>query len=304
MLLGCWSSTVASEVQIDLCTGFYQGTLTAGGARNVFSGDTKLNTTLLSSADHGRLRLASLHVRIQSTVPNTGFLPSGFLHVGSYSQVIDAATFPSAADLATHIKTRSGTRIWTAAQALNGIDIVLVPNDMVSNQQLALLGDTSTTGAALYPYDGWGTIGVVATGSAGTNTSYLVTVHSRWSVEFTRDIFKQSTHTIHPALQDSEWGRVKSALDAAGGVVEEAVQSGARALSTAAGQAAGQRILAMIGGGSSAPPNPVPVALVARGSRQAPSGALPSGRRPRRRRQPAAMSRRTPNSRKARSRRW
>lgn len=192
-----------------------------------------------------RVRLSSMQVNARLGVPSNGFLPQGLIHILSSPTVIDfgQTTAPGKfddtyQDIADFVKTRPQTRTHTGKTMLDGVKIHLQPNDMLQNAAL-LYCESSNPGENSYrlPRDSWGSIVIVREGTQ--NADLYLTIHLCWTVEYTRDLVLQQTHSLHNFFSEKHWAGAKRALDSAHGQsIIGSVEEAAGALGVAAASAA------------------------------------------------------------------
>jgi hypothetical protein len=196
----------------------------------------------LSGADLGRVRLSKLLVRIVSQVPSTGFLPSGMVYTTCLPTNIDFGAFTNSGDLAGWCKNRVETRTHTAVRALDGINLTLLPNDLLDNASLSVLGGYAASGTTYLPDPSWGNIVVCLDGANSGGTTYTFTVHAEWSVEYTADPVKVALHSLHPSSPPGHWAHASRSLQESQGLVsslEAGIQHGGEIIAGGAAAALG-----------------------------------------------------------------
>lgn len=245
------------------------------------SGATLHVPTILSASDAARVRLSRMVVRIVAGVPSTGLFPTGNVYTLSLPTVVDfgSGDFANVGSVATWIKSRLETRTHSAARVLSGVNLALLPNDLVSNASLEFLGGTPATPNVYLPDDGWGTIAIAVDGSA-SSTVYTVTVHAEWSVEYTSSSFKQTLHMMHPTRPSTDWSLASRLHQLTQGIVSSFESAAEVAAAGAAGVLGTARWLAPAfeAGGAAV----APLALIARRRgrpRRRPRNTAPPSRR-------------------------
>lgn len=240
VFFGAWGHTLhTSRYAAIACRGTF--------AEAPFAGSSSTwGTTNLSSSDACRFRLASMRVRVTAQPSVSGLFPGGTITVCALPTTIDLNSFATWADVATFVKSRVAARSFSAARLMSGAIRYLIPNDLITNFSLEPNAGAFSANTAIKPDDGWGQLVYVLEGvPADSPTTLTFTVHTAWSVEYTKDPVKQSIHTRHPSAGEGVWSAASTVAGDLADAAEEAVGGAAGALATlmglggAAGGAAG-----------------------------------------------------------------
>ena len=200
-----------------------------GAGATAGTAGTPMAPAFMGAIGSGRARLHRLAVTLSCTGATVAgaLLPTSIVKFGALRQPLDPASFPTWADLATHLMAKSELHTATAYSIMTKpVHVASFPVDVRDWESYKEI----TTGAAIGAVDVDDTMATIAIliGTAASGDQFHITVHSDWDVLLADDgnanLVASSAAVTHPSLPQSIIERATAGALEVAGVFDRGVE--------------------------------------------------------------------------------